>query len=124
LVRQLWAAGERLSEQTQAQSIVALQSLADRAVMLSAVDRGILKHALTLCVSPHSHRARDVEALRALGLSDLEIHDVTHVVCCFSYMNRLADGLGVAIQADRRALAIEMLGEAALSAHEAWARGG
>jgi len=68
-------------------------------------------------------KADHLERLRAHGLSDLEIHDVTHVVCCFSYMNRLADGLGVSMLDDRRDVAIDLLGEAELIAHETWSSG-
>jgi alkylhydroperoxidase family enzyme len=37
----------------------------------------------------------DIEALRSLGLDDRSIHDATQVVAYFSYINRVADALGV-----------------------------
>ena len=67
--------------------------------------------------------ARHLDPLRSVGLSDDEIHDVVHVVCCFSYMNRLADGLGVSVLPDREALAVELLGAEALAAHREWSAG-
>jgi alkylhydroperoxidase family enzyme len=42
--------------------------------------------------------AQDVEKLRALGWSDLEIHDAAQVVSYFNYVNRIADGLGVDLE--------------------------
>ena len=37
----------------------------------------------------------DVETLRQIGWSDLEIHDAAQVIAYFNYINRIADGLGV-----------------------------
>ena len=39
--------------------------------------------------------AADVQALRAAGLDDVAIHDATHIISFFNYINRVADGLGV-----------------------------
>ncbi|MFT5681924.1 MAG: hypothetical protein ACI8RZ_002842 [Myxococcota bacterium] len=68
--------------------------------------------------------ADHLDPLRGVGLSDDEIHDVVHVVACFSYMNRLADGLGVSLLPAREAQAIALFGEEALAAHRAWASRG
>lgn len=38
---------------------------------------------------------RDIEALRAEGLSDRAVHDATQVAAFFNYITRVADGLGV-----------------------------
>ena len=38
--------------------------------------------------------ARDVDPLRALGFTDLEVHDAAQVAAYFNYINRVADGLG------------------------------
>jgi alkylhydroperoxidase family enzyme len=42
--------------------------------------------------------AADVDALRELGWSDLEIHDAAQVISYFNYINRIADGLGVDLE--------------------------
>jgi alkylhydroperoxidase family enzyme len=42
--------------------------------------------------------AEDVVSLRALGWSDLEIHDAAQVIAYFNYINRIADGLGVDLE--------------------------
>ena len=44
----------------------------------------------------------DVQRLRDLGLTDEEILSVVGITCLFNFMNRLADGLGVDIDADRQ----------------------
>lgn len=44
----------------------------------------------------------DVLALRAAGLDDVAIHDVAQVTALFNYYNRLADGLGIAIDEQER----------------------
>ena len=37
----------------------------------------------------------DIDALRAVGLNDVAIHDATQVISYFNYINRVADALGV-----------------------------
>jgi len=41
-----------------------------------------------------------VQALRAAGFDDRAIHDAAQVVAYFSYINRVADGLGVDLEPD------------------------
>ena len=45
----------------------------------------------------------DVGALRAAGLSDRAIHDAVQVGAYFSYINRVAQGLGVELETFVRA---------------------
>ncbi len=96
----------------------------DELTCLSPADAAILRHVAALALSPRAMTAAHLTALRQVGLDDRHIHDITHVVCCFSYMNRLADGLGVALTESRHAVARELLGEAALAAHGDWAEVG
>ena len=44
----------------------------------------------------------DVQGLRNLGLSDEQILSTVGITCLFNFMNRLADGLGVDIPAERQ----------------------
>jgi alkylhydroperoxidase family enzyme len=37
---------------------------------------------------------QDLDHLRAVGLSDTEIHDAVQIISYFNYINRLADALG------------------------------
>jgi len=43
-------------------------------------------------------RQQDLSPLRAAGLSDKDILDVNLVTAYFAYVNRIADGLGVALE--------------------------
>ena len=64
---------------------------------------GLLVHADKLARTPGAMGADDVESLRALGYDDRAIHDITQVVAYFSYINRIADGLGVDLEPEMRA---------------------
>lgn len=44
--------------------------------------------------------ADHVESLRAAGLDDRAILDLCQVVAYFNFVNRMADGLGVEMEAD------------------------
>ena len=57
---------------------------------------------MKLTREPTGMRESDVEALRGLGLTDEQILSVVGITCLFNFMNRLADGLGVDIDADRQ----------------------
>lgn len=52
---------------------------------------------MKLTLEPGAMVEADVIALREAGLDDTAIHDVAQVVAMFNYYNRLADGLGIAI---------------------------
>ena len=49
-------------------------------------------------MQPASVTAEHVEALRAHGLDDRAISDAAQVAAYFSYINRVADGLGVDLE--------------------------
>ena len=49
---------------------------------------------------PSSARREDIATLRAHDLSDLAIHDACTLVAYFAFVNRIADGLGVELEAN------------------------
>ena len=51
-----------------------------------------------MTLTPGKMGAADLEPLRALGITDREIHDATQVVAYFNYINRVADALGVDLE--------------------------
>ena len=57
---------------------------------------------MKLTLQPASMEESDVQGLRKLGLSDEQILSTVGVTCLFNFMNRLADGLGVDVPADRQ----------------------
>jgi uncharacterized peroxidase-related enzyme len=59
------------------------------------VDRALCAFAEKLTREPAAMGRADVEALRAVGLGDGEIHDAAQVVGYFNDINRVADALGV-----------------------------
>ena len=65
--------------------------------------RGILDYSAKLTRDPAGMQESDVQHLRDLGLSDEQILSTVGITCLFNFMNRLADGLGVDIPAERQA---------------------
>ena len=62
--------------------------------------RTLVTYALKLTESPHLITEDDIDALRLAGLSDAAIHDTAAVTAYFNFVNRLASGLGVALEAE------------------------
>jgi len=69
-----------------------------RALELAPVDRAILDYAVKLTRSPGDITPEDVVPLRTHGLDDVAIHDLVSVTAYFAFVNRIADGLGVALE--------------------------
>ena len=51
-----------------------------------------------LTLTPQAVTAAHIHALRAAGYTDRAIHDACAIVSYFAFVNRIADGLGVAIE--------------------------
>jgi uncharacterized peroxidase-related enzyme len=66
---------------------------------LSAADRAMLSYAVKLTLEPWHMERADVNALRQAGFSDADILDINQVTGYYAYVNRLADGLGVELEA-------------------------
>ena len=60
--------------------------------------RALLQYAERLAIAPASVTEEHLEPLRAAGLDDVAIHDAAQVAAYFSYINRIADGLGVDLE--------------------------
>ncbi len=60
----------------------------------------IVMHAEKLTTAPGAMTDSDLHDLRAVGLSDRDILDLTLIVGYFNFVNRIALGLGVAYSAD------------------------
>ncbi len=63
---------------------------------------GMLDFASKLTRNPSSMEEADVKTLRGLGLSEEQILSVVLITCVFNFMTRLADGLGVEVDARRQ----------------------
>jgi len=90
---------------------------------LAQGDREVLRFATMLTLTPRSMRDDNLQPLRGAGFDEQAIHDIVQVACCFAFMNRLADALGVTVQPERYPLAEELFGAEALAEHLRWAGG-
>ena len=63
----------------------------------------IVRHAEKLTSAPGAMTESDLGELRAVGLSDTDILDITLIVGYFNFVNRIALGLGVAFTAEELA---------------------
>ena len=68
-------------------------------VDLPAADQMMLEYADKLTRTPSAMTVADVARLRAGGFSDRAIHDGCALVAYFAVVNRIADGLGVELEA-------------------------
>ena len=58
----------------------------------------MLAYAVKLTEAPAAMTEDDVEALRRVGFTDRDILDICEVTSYYAYVNRIADGLGVALE--------------------------
>ena len=70
---------------------------ADPSEVHTGADRidAVAAHAGALTTRPHSITADDLDALRGVGLGDLELLDLNNIVAYYNYINRVANGLGL-----------------------------
>ena len=65
---------------------------------LEPLDQQILAYVSKLTKTPQAIRESDIEALRQTGCSDKAIHDICEIAAYFNFVNRMASGLGVALE--------------------------
>ena len=64
------------------------------------LQRAIVDFAAKLTREPWAIGAADVSPLRAVGMDDLQIHDLIHAVAMFANANRLMQTLGEPVVAE------------------------
>ena len=69
-----------------------------RTAPLGEADLALCAYAEKLARRVEAMEEADVEALRAAGFPDRAIHDAAQVTAYFSYINRIAEGLGVDLE--------------------------
>ncbi len=69
-----------------------------REAKLSEADKAMLDYSAKLTRTPWDIAEADIESLRAAGFDDRAILDIAQVVAYYAYVNRIADGLGVALE--------------------------
>jgi uncharacterized peroxidase-related enzyme len=78
--------------------IAALETDISRAAV-SPADSAMLAYVSKLTRTPEDMEAADVESLRDHGFDDRAIHDICAVAAYYAFVNRIADGLGVGLEA-------------------------
>ena len=58
----------------------------------------MLDYAAKLTSHPSEITAEDVDVLRQAGFGDRAIHDICAITAYYAFVNRIADGLGVALE--------------------------
>ena len=66
---------------------------------ISEKDRSMLEYALKLTLEPWKMLKKDVENLQQSGFADADILDINQITGYFAFVNRLASGLGVQLEA-------------------------
>jgi uncharacterized peroxidase-related enzyme len=74
-----------------------------RKARLTDSDRAMLEYVEKLTLRPWEMVESDVVRLREAGFSDAAILDINQVTGYYAFVNRLADGLGVELEAIHRA---------------------
>lgn len=70
-----------------------------RSSRLTERQRALLEYAVKLTLEPWAMTASDLDPMRAAGLTDADILAANQVTGYYAYVNRLADGLGVELEA-------------------------
>ncbi len=128
-MRALARAGEEAAERPLRAGVSlvheAIDALPEAALaVLQDGDPPLLHFVAEAALAPRWMEQARVTYLRDRGFDDRAVHDVVQVVCCFSYMNRLADSLGVAVVGEERlAWATRLFGAEAVARHREWADG-
>jgi uncharacterized peroxidase-related enzyme len=91
---------EALRRYLKDEETVALLSAADGLETLEPRLSNIVRHAEKLTTAPGAMTESDLGELRAVGLSDKDILDISLVTAYFNFVNRLALGLGVAFNTE------------------------
>jgi len=58
----------------------------------------MLTYSMKRTGDPGAMTEADVDALRAVEFTDLDILNICEVVAYYAYVNRIADGLGVPVE--------------------------
>ena len=66
---------------------------------ITPAEKEMLTYAVKLTREPWNMVEEDVITLREIGFSDRAILDMNQVTGYYAYVNRLADGLGVSLEA-------------------------
>lgn len=86
---------EALSRYEKSEEVLGMLATADGLETLEPRLSNIVRHAYKLTNAPGAMTESDLDELRAVGLDDRDILDLTLVTAYFNFVNRIALGLGV-----------------------------
>jgi uncharacterized peroxidase-related enzyme len=86
---------EALSNSEYDEEVLGMLSTADGLETFEPRLSNIVRHAYKLTNAPDAMTESDLGELRAVGLDDRDILDLTLVTAYFNFVNRIAQGLGV-----------------------------
>ena len=78
--------------------VLGLQTSPITAPLLLAREQALLAYADVLTLTPQVVSRTHIDALRYAGYDDRAIHDACAIIGYFAFVNRIADGLGVALE--------------------------
>lgn len=67
---------------------------------IDAKTRAMLEYAVRLTIKPSNITDEEINILRNHGCIDREILDVCQITSYFNFVNRMAEGLGVELEAE------------------------
>jgi uncharacterized peroxidase-related enzyme len=85
---------QRFEQLTKRNDVIVQLFAAPHGAGTNARERAIVQAAIALTLTPGRFAAADLHALRAAGLSMLEMLDLVHAVAIFAWANRLMLNLG------------------------------
>lgn len=68
----------------------------------------MLEFAEFLTISPSSMSQANVDALREAGWNDEDIIDIVHITALYAYQVRVAEGLGIEIEANKEEMSAKL----------------
>ena len=117
-VRALWELGERCRELGASDAVETCTQTVTDTRALEHREATMLVHVAKLSLNSVDMTKADLQRLDAAGFSEVAVVEITEIACCFAFMNRVANSLGVQIRTNP-ALAIELFGESTWHAHQA-----
>ena len=117
LVRALDGAAAEAASRAPAQAVQAILPIVPSLAGLDDAERAIVAFSVRLTLHPQAMHEGDLEPLRSAGFDEGELLDISQVVCCFSYMNRLADAFGAHVGQQYMNTAVELFGRERVRAH-------
>lgn len=91
--------GEGLLRLTKEADLVQQLKTDYRLAKVGAADAAMLAYAAKLTTEPWSVREDDAASLRAAGFDDRDILHINMITGYYAFVNRMADGLGVELEA-------------------------